>query len=34
MPSSWARYNFAGLEDPGKAYDEFTAMIDMMDCGG
>jgi hypothetical protein len=28
--SNWARYNFAGLEDPGKAYDEFSAMLDMM----
>lgn len=28
--SNWARYNFAGLEDPGKAYAEFSAMVDMM----
>lgn len=31
---SWARYNFAGLEDPAKAYAEFTAMIQMMDRVG
>ncbi len=29
--SNWARYNFAGLEDPAKAYDEYTAMISMME---
>lgn len=28
--SNWARYNFAGLEDPAKAYREFSAMVDMM----
>ena len=27
---NWARYNFAGLEDPAKAYEEFSAMIEMM----
>ncbi len=31
---NWARYNFAGLEDPGKAYPEFSAMVDMMDKVG
>ncbi|MCZ7631716.1 MAG: hypothetical protein M5U19_22815 [Microthrixaceae bacterium] len=28
--ANWARYNFAGLEDPAKAYAEFSAMVDMM----
>lgn len=32
--SNWARYNFAGLEDPAKAYDEFSSMIQMMDGVG
>jgi hypothetical protein len=27
----WARYNFSGLEDPGKAFPEYSAMIDMME---
>ena len=32
--SNWARYNFAGLEDPAKAYDEYSSMIAMMDQVG
>jgi hypothetical protein len=30
----WARYNFSGLEDPGKAYTEYSAMIQMMEDVG
>lgn len=32
--SGWARYNFSGLEDEGKAYPEYSAMIDMMEAVG
>jgi hypothetical protein len=28
---NWATYNFKGLEDPGKSYPEFSAMVAMMD---
>lgn len=28
--SGWAAYNFAGLEDPSKAYPEYSSVVDMM----